>query len=147
MGTLSNVTESVRANLELFQLSGTSLQNPCATPGMYTLLWHVLTYQACQSCDIQYILLQSNSLAVLTMVTRLSCHMLLGSATCFQAILLTLPAVMPLLSSSTCLFSIIAAQAGPPVVQSIARHPLALCSSKRPPMRTDTSPFACAWTL
>ncbi len=34
VGVLDNVTDTVRANMELFQLSGTSLQTPCATPGM-----------------------------------------------------------------------------------------------------------------
>ena len=34
VGVLSNVTDVVRANMELFQLSGTSLQTPCATPGV-----------------------------------------------------------------------------------------------------------------
>lgn len=33
-GVVGNVTDSVRAKLQLVQLTDTALQTPCATPGM-----------------------------------------------------------------------------------------------------------------
>ena len=38
IGSVENVSDSVRSNLELFQLSGTSMQTPCATPGMLRII-------------------------------------------------------------------------------------------------------------
>lgn len=49
-GTIANVSTNIRANLQLFQLGGTHLQTPCATPSEVPDLKH--TYCCFQTCPI-----------------------------------------------------------------------------------------------